>query len=56
MSPVVRRAFILLAVLAAAACSGIATEPRPSRLTTPTVPHLDGTDTTNRDGYTLPHG
>jgi hypothetical protein len=55
MSPFVRRAFVLLAVLAAGACSGVATEPRPTRLPIATVPHLDGTDTTNRTGYTLPH-
>ena len=55
MSPVVRRALVLLAVLAAGACSGIATEPRPNRLPTTPVPHFDGTDTTNR-GYTIPHG
>lgn len=55
MSPVVRRAFVLLVVLVAGACSGAATEPRPNRLPVATVPHFDGTDTTNRSGYTLPH-
>ena len=56
MSPVVRRAFVLLIVLVAGACSGAATEPRPSRIPSPTVPHFDGTDTTSGGGYTLPHG
>jgi hypothetical protein len=55
MSPVVRRAIVLLAVLIAGACSGAATEPRRNRLPTTTVPHFDGTDTTNRGGFTLPH-
>lgn len=55
MSPVVRRAFVLLAVLVAGACSGLATEPRPNRLPTSTVPHFDGTDTTSRSGFTSPH-
>ena len=55
MSPVVRRAFLLLAALVAVACSGVATEPRPNRRPDATVPHFDGTDTTNRSGYTVPH-
>ena len=55
MSPLVRRAFLLLAVLAAGACSGVATEPRPNRRPIAPVPHFDGTDTTNRTGFTLPH-
>lgn len=55
MSPVVRRAFVLLAVLVAGACTGAATEPRPNRPPPSTVPHFDGTDTTNRGGFTLPH-
>ena len=55
MSPVVRRAFVLLTVLVASACGGAATEPRANRRPTTTVPHFDGTDTTNR-GYTVPHG
>ncbi len=55
MSPVVRRAFVLLIVLVAGACSGAATEPRPNRTPSPIVPHFDGADTTNR-GFTLPHG
>lgn len=55
MSPVVRRAFVLLIVLVAGACGGVATEPRPNRFRATTVPHFDGTDTTNR-GYTTPHG
>jgi hypothetical protein len=54
MSPVVRRAFVLLTVLVAGACSGAATEPHPNRRPL-TVPHFDGTDTTNRSGYTAPH-
>jgi hypothetical protein len=56
MSPVVRRAIVLLAVLVAGACSGAATEPRPNRHPTAAVPHFDGTDTTNRSGLTSPHG
>lgn len=55
MSPVVRRAFVLLTVLVAGACGGIATEPRPNRLPITAVPHFDGTDTTNRGGFTVPH-
>ena len=55
MSPVVRRAFVLLAVLVAGACSGVATEPRRNRRPVATVPHFDGTDTTNRGGFTVPH-
>ena len=54
MSPVVRRAFVLLTVVVAGACGGAATEPRPNRHPT-TVPHFDGTDTTNRGGFTVPH-
>jgi len=56
MSPVVRRAVVLLAVLVAGACSAAATEPRPNRIPSSTVPHLDGTDTTSGGGYTVPHG
>ena len=55
MSPVVRRAFVLVIVLAAGACAGAATEPRPTRVPMAIVPHFDGTDTTTRSGYTAPH-
>ena len=55
MSPVVRRAFVLLIVLVAGACSGVATEPREHRVPFTTAPHLDGTDTTKRSGVTAPH-
>ena len=55
MSPVVRRAVVLLIVLVAGACSAVATEPSPNRFRATTVPHFDGTDTTN-SGYTTPHG
>ena len=55
MSPVVRRAVVLLAVLVAGACAGAATEPGPHPLPTTTGPRFDGTDTTNRSGYTVPH-
>jgi hypothetical protein len=56
MSPAVRRSIIAVALLATAACNGaLATEPRTVRVPS-TAPHFDETDTTNRSGFTVPHG
>jgi hypothetical protein len=59
MSPVVRRSLLVLALLAAGACSGFATAPSPSSRRTPDAvrPHFDTGDTTmGGGGYTVPHG
>ena len=56
MSRFIRRSLVLVVVLVASACSGLATEPHPARHLNVTAPHFDGGDTTSGgSGYTVPH-